>query len=124
MTVKSSEEIIRRARELEMMRKFKQNGKSVQVDQNLVKMIEVLEMKMDMINRKLDSILEKKENKKMKEVHGRILDMLGGWMSTQNISERLGYSQEYVSRMISELKEMEKVDEKRKGKNLFYRKIT
>ena len=124
MTVKSSEEIIKRARELEMMRKFKENNKSVQVDQNLVKMVEILEMKMDMINRKLDNLLEKKDKGKIKDVHKRILDMLGGWMSTQNISDRLGYSQEYVSRMISELKEMEKVHEKREGKNLFYRKIT
>ena len=122
MTVNSSEDIIRRAREMEMMRKLKGNEKTAP-DQNMIKMIQILEMKMDMINRKLDELIQKRVPGEFKDVHMKILEMLGEWMSTQNISSKLGYSQEYVSRKVAELKEMEKIVEKREGKNLFYRKV-
>ncbi|MCK4634955.1 MAG: hypothetical protein KAT37_03715, partial [Candidatus Aenigmarchaeota archaeon] len=79
-------------------------------------------MKMDLINRKLDELLQQKQSKEFKDVHHKILNILNNWMNTQTISQSLGYRQEYVSRKVAELKEMGKIDEKREGKNLFYRK--
>ena len=88
----------------------------------LRKKLEILEMKMDRINQKLDSLLSEKKSLEFKDVHKRILNILNEWMSTENLAKALGYSQEYVSRKISELKEMGKIEEKRSGKNLYYRR--
>ncbi|HDI02785.1 MAG TPA: hypothetical protein ENF95_01475 [Candidatus Aenigmarchaeota archaeon] len=123
--VNPSEDIIRRAREMEMLRKLKESGKLTQVDvQNITKTLQILEMKLDMISRKLDELLEHKKSKEFKDIHQKILNILNDWMNTQSISEILGYRQEYISRKISELKEMGKVEEKREGKNLFYRRAS
>ncbi len=123
--VSSSDDIIKRAKELEMLRKLKDNGKidSVQ-DSNLAKTVQIIEMKMDLVNKKLDELLQQKRSKEFKEVHKKILGILNQWMNTQKISEILGYRQEYVSRKISELREMGKIEEKREGKGLFYRKVS
>ena len=123
--VNPSEDIIRRAREMEMLRKLKESGKLTQVDvQNITKTLQILEMKLDMISKKLDELLEHKKSKEFKDIHQKILNILNDWMNTQSISEILGYRQEYISRKISELKEMGKVEEKREGKNLFYRRAS
>ncbi len=122
--VSSSDDIIKRARELEMMRKLKDSGQLPQSDdQNLGKAVQILEMKMDIINKKLDELLQQKQSKEFKDVHQKIINVLAEWMNTQSISQMLGYRQEYVSRKVAELKEMGKIEEKREGKNLFYRRI-
>ena len=122
--VSSSDEIIKKARELEILRKLKDSGQLPQADDRaLAKTMQILEMKMDLINRKLDELLQQKQNKEFKDVHHKILNILNNWMNTQTISQSLGYRQEYVSRKVAELKEMGKIDEKREGKNLFYRKV-
>ncbi len=121
--VSSSDEIIKKARELEILRKLKDSGQLPQEDDHaLAKTMQILEMKMDLINRKLDELLQQKQNKEFKDVHHKILNILNNWMNTQTISQSLGYRQEYVSRKVAELKEMGKIDEKRNGKKLFYRK--
>ena len=121
--VSSSDEIIKKARELEILRKLKDSGQLPQADDHaLAKTMQILEMKMDLINRKLDELLQQKQSKEFKDVHHKILNILNNWMNTQTISQSLGYRQEYVSRKVAELKEMGKIDEKREGKNLFYRK--
>ncbi len=121
--VSSSDEIIKKARELEILRKLKDSGQLPQADDHaLTKTMQILEMKMDLINRKLDELLQQKQSKEFKDVHHKILNILNNWMNTQTISQSLGYRQEYVSRKVAELKEMGKIDEKREGKNLFYRK--
>jgi len=76
---------------------------------------------MDIINRKLDRLLEQKVSKDMKDVHRRILSLLNSWMNTESLSKALGYSQEYVSRKMAELKAMGKVHEKKVGKNIYYK---
>jgi DNA-binding transcriptional ArsR family regulator len=122
--VSSSDDIIKRAKELEMLRKLKESGQLPQENgQTLVKTMQVLEMKMDLVNRKLDELLHQRKTKELKEVHQKILNVLHDWMNTQNLAQALGYRQEYVSRKVAELKEMGKIDEKREGKNLFYRKV-
>jgi DNA-binding transcriptional ArsR family regulator len=99
--VSTSDDIIKRAKELEMLRKLKESGQLPQADgHDMNKMLQIL-----------------------KEVHQKILNVLQDWMNTQNLAQVLGYRQEYVSRKVAELKEMGKVDEKREGKNLFYRKV-
>jgi len=123
--VSSSEEIIRKAREMEMLRKLKENGKLPQIDtQAITKTLQVLEMKMDLINRKLDELLQQKKSSEFKDIHQKILNILNDWMNTQNISQILGYRQEYISRKISELKEMGRIEEKREGKSLFYKRAS
>ncbi len=124
MPVSASNDIIKKARELDMARKLGDKGKVVSKSEikELNKTIEVLDMKVDKINEKLNKLLEKKEKLEMKDVHKRILRLLDNWMSTENIAKALGYSQEYVSRKISDLKRMDKIEEKRSGKNLYYRK--
>jgi DNA-binding transcriptional ArsR family regulator len=107
-----------------MLRKLKESGQLPQENgQTLVKTMQVLEMKMDLVNRKLDELLHQRKTKELKEVHQKILNVLHDWMNTQNLAQALGYRQEYVSRKVAELKEMGKIDEKREGKNLFYRKV-
>lgn len=121
--VSSSEDIIKRAKELEMLRKLKESGQLPEEDGNtLVKSIQILEMKMDLIAKKLDELLQQKDTSEIKEVHQKILEVLGDWTNTHNLARSLGYRQEYVSRKVAELKHMGKIDEKREGKNLFYRK--
>lgn len=124
MPVNASNDIIKKARELEMVRKLGDKGKVVPKSEikELKKTIRILEMKIDKINKKLDELLKKRENLQMKDVHKRILNLLTDWMSTERLSDALGYSQEYVSRKISELKEMDKIEEKRSGKNLYYQR--
>ncbi|MCD6399127.1 MAG: hypothetical protein J7L08_04375 [Candidatus Aenigmarchaeota archaeon] len=121
MSVSSSDDIIRRAREMEMLRKLERKNTNIDVN-NIKKSIDIIEMKIDRINRKIDELLSKKRSLEIKDVHNRILNLLGDWVSTENIAKMLGYSHEYVSRKISELKDMGKIEEKRIGKNLFYRK--
>lgn len=118
----SSDDIIKKARELEMLRKLKSAGQLPQDTSISSKTMQILEMKMDVINKKLDELLQQKVAKDLKDVHQKILNVLNSWMNTQSISQVLGYRQEYVSRKVAELKEMGKIDEKREGKNLFYRK--
>ena len=124
MVVSPSNEIIKKARELEMMRRLEEKGKVVPKSQiqEVLKKIQVLEMKIDLINGKIDKLLERKKQLEVKDVHKRILNLMDTWVNTESLSKVLGYSHEYVSRMVSELKEMGKIEEKRTGKNLFYRR--
>ena len=117
-------DIVRKARELEMIRKLKDSGQLPHETTNVTKMLQIIEMKMDIVNKKLDEILQQKSSAEFKEVHQKILGLLNEWMNTQTISKALGYRQEYVSRKVSELREMGKLEEKRDGKNLFYRRAT
>lgn len=82
-----------------------------------------LNEKMDKIDRKLDRVITKgTESDDLKDVHERILDLLGNWLSTKNLAKILNYRQEYVSRKVSELKKMGLVEEKRDGKSIKYRR--
>ncbi|UCG95787.1 MAG: hypothetical protein JSV92_01920 [archaeon] len=122
--VSSSDDIIKRAKELEMLRKLKESGQLPHAESHdMAKMLQILEMKMDLVNRKLDELLHQRKTKELKEVHQKIINVLHEWMNTQTLAQVLGYRQEYVSRKVAELKEMGKIDEKREGKNLFYRKV-
>lgn len=119
-----TDDIIRRAKELEMLRKLKDSGQLTKLDDsNFAKNIQIIEMKMDMINSKLDELLQQKRVSDFKEIHQKIIEIIGDWTSTQSISQALGYRQEYISRKVTELKEMGKIDEKREGKNLFYKRV-
>jgi len=124
VVVSPSNEIIKKARELEMMRRLEEKGKVVPKSQiqEVLKKIQVLEMKIDLINKKIDKLLERKKQLEVKDVHKRILNLMDTWVNTESLSKALGYSHEYVSRMVSELKEMGKIEEKRTGKYLFYRR--
>lgn len=118
-----TDDIIRRAKELEMIRKLKDSGQIPKLDDpNFAKTLQIIEMKMDMINSKLDELLQQKRVSDFKEIHQKIIEVLNDWTNTQSISQALGYRQEYVSRKVAELKEMGKIEEKREGKNLFYRR--
>lgn len=124
MTVRSSDEIVKRARELEMLRRLESKGKIISKPeiQEMMKTIRLIEVKIDKINEKLNKLLERKRSLEMKDVHRRILNLLDEWISTESIAKALGYSHEYTSRKVSELKEMDKIEEKRSGKYLYYRK--
>ncbi|MCD6398376.1 MAG: helix-turn-helix transcriptional regulator [Candidatus Aenigmarchaeota archaeon] len=122
MPVKSSDEIIRKARELDMMRRLGQNASAQSPDiKEIQKSLRIIEMRMDMINRKLDKLIEEKMSVELKDAHRRILNLLNTWMSTENLARALGYSQEYTSRKVSDLKSMGKIQERREGKNIYYK---
>ncbi len=122
MPVKSSDEIIRKARELDMMRRLGQNASAQSPDiKEIQKSLRIIEMRMDMINRKLDKLIEEKRSVELKDAHRRILNLLNTWMSTENLARALGYSQEYTSRKVSDLKSMGKIQERREGKNIYYK---
>jgi len=122
MPVKSSDEIIRKARELDMMRRLGQNASTQSPDiKEIQKSLRIIEMRMDMINRKLDKLIEEKMSVELKDAHRRILNLLNTWMSTENLARALGYSQEYTSRKVSDLKSMGKIQERREGKNIYYK---
>ena len=122
MPVKSSDEIIRKARELDMMRRLGQNASAQSPDiKEIQKSLRIIEMRMDMINRKLDKLIEEKRSIELKDAHRRILNLLNTWMSTENLARALGYSQEYTSRKVSDLKSMGKIQERREGKNIYYK---
>ncbi len=119
-----TDDIIRRAKELEMLRKLKDSGQLPKFDDsNFAKNLQIIEMKMDLINSKRDELLQQKQVSDFKEIHQKIIEVLSDWTNTQSISQALGYRQEYISRKVAELKEMGKIDEKREGKNLFYRRV-
>jgi len=120
MPVRTSDEIIKKARELDMMRKL---GGKVNIPEikEIQKTLQIIEMRIDMINRKLDKLLEEKTSKELKDVHKRILSLLNTWMSTESLAKALGYSHEYVSRKVADLKLMGKIQERRNGKNIYYK---
>ncbi len=82
-----------------------------------------LDSKMDRIEDKLDKVITDDTKKSdLKDVHKRILDLLGSWLTTKNLSKIMNYRQEYVSRKVSELKKMGLVKEKREGKSILYKR--
>ena len=90
----------------------------------IIDYLESLDKKLDLINQKLDKVIvEKIESKDVKEIHLKILNMLDGWMNTSDLAKILNFRQEYISRRVGELKKMDLIEEKRQGKNVFYRRI-
>lgn len=86
-------------------------------------LLEELNQKMDRIDGKLDKVITKgTEKSDLKDVHERILNLLGSWMSTKNLAKIMNYRQEYVSRKISELKKMDLIKQKREGKSIYYKR--
>lgn len=86
-------------------------------------MLEELNEKMERIDSKLDKVItEGTEESDLKEIHRRILNLLQNWLSTKNLAKILNYRQEYVSRKVSELKNMGLVEEKREGKSIYYKR--
>ncbi|MFP4117048.1 MAG: helix-turn-helix domain-containing protein [Candidatus Aenigmatarchaeota archaeon] len=82
-----------------------------------------LDERMERMEDKLDKVItEDTSESDLKDVHKRILDLLGGWMSTKNLAKIMNYRQEYVSRKVSELKKMGLVEEKRDGKSILYKR--
>lgn len=82
-----------------------------------------LDKRMDRMEGKLDKVITEDTNKSdLKDIHQRILDLLGGWMTTKNLAKIMNYRQEYVSRKVSELKKMGLVEEKRDGKSILYKR--
>lgn len=86
-------------------------------------MLERLNEKMERIDSKLDKVITQgTEKSDLKDIHKRILSLLENWLSTKNLAKILNYRQEYVSRKVSELKNMGLVEEKREGKSIYYKK--
>lgn len=81
-----------------------------------------LEKKLQILDKKFDKFFEKKEEKNLKKIHNKILNLLDSWMSTKNLAKVLSYRQEYISRKVSELKGMNLIREKRNGKRILYRR--
>ncbi len=82
-----------------------------------------LDKKMDRMENKLDKVItENTEKSELKDIHQRILNLLGSWMKTKNLAKIMNYRQEYVSRKVSELKKMGVVKEKRDGKSILYKR--
>ncbi len=82
-----------------------------------------LDKKMNRMEDKLDKVITGNTSKsELKDVHKRILDLLGSWMTTKNLARIMNYRQEYVSRKVSELKKMSLVKEKRDGKSILYKR--
>ncbi|MFP4116111.1 MAG: hypothetical protein ACLFTQ_02800 [Candidatus Aenigmatarchaeota archaeon] len=85
--------------------------------------LDSLDKRADRIEGKLDKLITNgTEKSDLKDVHRRIIDLLQSWMSTKNLARILNYRQEYVSRKVSELKNMDLVEEKREGKSILYRR--
>lgn len=86
-------------------------------------LLEDLNEKMDRIDSKLDKVITKgTEKSDLKDVHKRILNLLGNWLPTKTLAKILNYRQEYVSRKVSELKKMGLIKEKREGKSIYYKR--
>ncbi len=82
-----------------------------------------LDNRMERMEGKLDKVItDDTSESDLKDVHKRILDLLGSWMSTKNLAKIMNYRQEYVSRKVSELKKMGLVEEKRDGKSILYKR--
>lgn len=86
-------------------------------------LLEDLNEKMERVDSKLDKVITKGTKKSdLKDIHQRILNLLGNWLSTKNLAKILNYRQEYVSRKVSELKKMGLIKEKREGKSIYYKR--
>lgn len=86
-------------------------------------LLQNLNNKMERIDSKLDNVITSgTEKSDLKDVHERILGLLGNWMSTKDLAKILSYRQEYVSRKVSELKKMDLIEEKREGKSIKYKR--
>ncbi|RLJ01244.1 MAG: hypothetical protein DRP11_04760 [Candidatus Aenigmatarchaeota archaeon] len=112
--------------EIEIVRKLVER---VDVTQNtrfkeeLLNILHRLDMKMDLINQKLDKVIKEEINSvEIKEIHLKLLNILDGWMSTSDLARIMNYRQEYISRKVAELRKMELVEEKRDGKSILYRR--
>lgn len=87
------------------------------------KKLNSLDKRMDRMEGKLDKVITKNtEESDLKDVHKRILSLLGSWMTTKNLAKIMNYRQEYVSRKVSELKKMGIIKEKRDGKSILYKR--
>ena len=85
--------------------------------------LEDLNQKMERIEGKLDKVITKgTEKSDLKDVHKKIMSLLGSWMSTKDLAKVMNYRQEYVSRKVSELKNMGLVKTKREGKSILYKR--
>ncbi|MFP4045818.1 MAG: hypothetical protein ACLFS3_02050 [Candidatus Aenigmatarchaeota archaeon] len=85
--------------------------------------INELDSKLDRIDSKLNKILTGYTDKSdLKEIHMKIIDLLGSWLTTKNLAKIMNYRHEYISRKVSELKKMGLIEEKRDGKSIQYKR--
>lgn len=100
------------------------NRLSKKQTQQILNLLKGIDSKLNLIDQKLNSVLENKsKNENLKKIHRKILDLLDGWMSTRDLSNVLGYRQEYISRKVAELKKLGTIEEKRNGKKIVYKRI-
>ena len=117
MAIRSADDIIKRARQMEINR-IASERPSEEHTRAASKRLDVLEAKLDMVMQKLGIEAPKEEG-----VHARLLDALVEWRSTRDLAAMMGYRQEYVSRCVAELKRTGRIESKKQGKTVFYRKV-
>ncbi len=85
--------------------------------------LDSLDKKMNSMENKLDKVItENTDESDLKDIHKRIINLLGNWMTTKNLAKIMNYRQEYISRKVSELKKMGIITEKRDGKSILYKR--
>lgn len=105
----------------QMVEKINVNKISNKNSERIINLLEKVDKKLDLLNNKLDQVItDEIETENLKDIHLKILNLLDGWMSTKDLSKVLGYRQEYISRKVAELKKMNLLEEKRKGKKIVY----
>ena len=113
--------------EIEIVRKLVERvdiTQNTRFKEELLNILHRLDMKMDLINQKLDKIIKEEINSvEIKEIHLKLLNILDSWMSTSDLARIMNYRQEYISRKVAELRKMELVEEKRDGKSILYRRV-
>lgn len=84
----------------------------------LNKRLEILETRMDALMKKVGM-----EEDGLKDVHKRLLRQMDEWKSTRQLAEEMGYTQEYISRCVNFLKTQGHLQQRRKGKRIFYKRV-
>lgn len=87
--------------------------------------VQLLERRVDILEARLEHVMKKLALEEgTKTIHTRLLEQLGDWKSTSQLATELGYTQEYISRCVATLKRTAKVEERKSGKTIFYRKVS
>lgn len=116
----STEDIAKRAKQMDFEIKYGPQRKD-EGSETVAKRMDILESRLNALSEKIDGIAQSL-SPASKSNDERIVNMLWEWRSTSELSKMLGYSQEHVSRRISDMKKAGLVQEKREGKKIFYRK--
>ncbi|QQG39563.1 MAG: hypothetical protein HYS81_04250 [Candidatus Aenigmatarchaeota archaeon] len=116
LTVRSAEEILKKARAMDAARV---TVTAPQQSQAVARRLDVLEARLDFVMKKLSI----NENNGLSAVQAKLMTSLAEWKSTNQLAGALGYRQEYVSRQVAQLKHAGYLEERKTGKTIFYKVV-